>query len=223
MRENTTMKKSKLRLGSSSVRVMHELERRIVSGELAPGSRIEEANIARELGVSRTPVRKALHQLIASQLLTQTPNKSAVVPLLDREEFSDIFEALSEIEAIIAGFAAQRMREMERQEIVACAKRCLETEEPEAYGSLNEEFHNLIDIGARNQSLQSVVKMVRIRAAPYRRYQFTVLDRIRQSSEEHLNIAEALRTADVEGATTSMRNHIISAGATVMSIVLKFK
>lgn len=217
------MKKSKLRLGSTSVRVMHELERRIVSGELAPGSRIEEANIARELGVSRTPVRKALHQLIASQLLTQTPNRSAVVPLLDREEFSDIFEALSEIEAIIAGFAAQRMREMERQEIVACAKRCLETEEPEAYGSLNEEFHNLIDIGARNQSLQSVVKMVRIRAAPYRRYQFTVLDRIRQSSEEHLQIAEALRTADVEGATRSMRNHIISAGATVMSIVLKFK
>lgn len=223
MRENTTMKKSKLRLGSTSVRVMHELERRIVSGELAPGSRIEEANIARELGVSRTPVRKALHQLIASQLLTQTPNRSAVVPLLDREEFSDIFEALSEVEAIIAGFAAQRMREMERQEIVACAKRCLETEEPEAYGSLNEEFHNLIDIGARNQSLQSVVKMVRIRAAPYRRYQFTVLDRIRQSSEEHLQIAEALRTADVEGATRCMRNHIISAGATVMSIVLKFK
>lgn len=106
---------------------------------------------------------------------------------------------------------------------MACAKRCLETEEPEAYGSLNEEFHNLIDIGARNQSLQSVVKMVRIRAAPYRRYQFTVLDRIRQSSEEHLQIAEALRTADVEGATRCMRNHIISAGATVMSIVLKFK
>jgi DNA-binding GntR family transcriptional regulator len=142
-----------------------------------------------------------------------------VVPILDRHELADLFETLSEIEALSSGFASKRMRDIERRELVDCAKRCLDCEDGNTYAILNEEFHRRIDEGSRNRALQEVLKLVRTRAASYRRYQFMDLGRIRESSRQHVEIADAVNDSDSVRATALMHDHIISAGTTVMSLL----
>src|SRR6187200_2956055 len=83
--------------------------------ELRLGSALDETDIARRFSVSRTPVREALRQLVASGLVESRAHRGAVVaqPSLDR--LTEMFEAMAELEAICAGLAAERMPAADRQ------------------------------------------------------------------------------------------------------------
>ena len=86
-----------------------QLADEIVSGALAPGSALDETDIARRFNVSRTPVREALRQLAASGLVEARAHRGAVVAQPSIERLSGMFEAMAELEALCAGLAAERM------------------------------------------------------------------------------------------------------------------
>src|SRR5256885_14723212 len=94
-----------------------QLADEIVRGVLPPGSGLDETDIARRFNVSRTPVREALRQLVASGLVEARAHRGAVVaqPSLDR--LTGMFEAMAELEALCAGLAAERMPAAERQRL----------------------------------------------------------------------------------------------------------
>src|ERR1700684_4470515 len=91
----------------------------IVRGALPPGAALDETEIAQRFSVSRTPVREALRQLVASGLVDARAHRGAVVaqPSLDR--LNGMFEAMAELEALCAGLAAERMTAVERQALEA--------------------------------------------------------------------------------------------------------
>ena len=86
-----------------------QLADEIVQGTLAPGAPLDETDIARRFSVSRTPVREALRQLVASGLVEARAHRGAVVAQPSVERLKSMCEAMAELEALCAGLAAERM------------------------------------------------------------------------------------------------------------------
>src|ERR1700733_14697298 len=83
------------------------IQRKIAVGELPAGSRVSELLLARELGISRTPIREALGQLVAEGLLDQTPSQGAEVVRLTRQDIIELYELREALEVHAVGKAAQ--------------------------------------------------------------------------------------------------------------------
>ena len=87
----------------------------IVRGDLPPGHRLDEVSVAQRYAVSRTPVREALKQLAAMDLVDLRPHRGAVVAGLDPARLAELFEAMEEVEATCARLAAAKMSPSDRR------------------------------------------------------------------------------------------------------------
>ncbi|MGV6874226.1 GntR family transcriptional regulator [Pseudochelatococcus sp. B33] len=192
-------------------RVFRLLEELIVSGELAPGDRLDERALAERFNVSRTPVREALSRLSASGLVVNRGRQSAYVAAISVTELFQTFEVMAELEGLCAKLAAQRMTNAEREELLALAKSFEPTgskSDLHTYMDLNEKFHHLIYRGAHNPVLEDIVHQVYRRVARYRRYTLRANGRMRESAKEHLATAEAICGGHAEEARKAMEYHI---------------
>src|SRR5246127_2635694 len=152
-----------------------QLADEIVRGSLRPGAPLDETDIARRFNVSRTPVREALRQLVASGLVEARAHRGAVVAQPSIERLKSMFEAMGEVEALCAGLAAERMPAAERHGLEAIHEelRVLSyTGNPERFHEVNERFHNAIYAGAQNAHIAEMTLATRGRVQPFRRAQF---------------------------------------------------
>jgi DNA-binding GntR family transcriptional regulator len=188
-----------------------QLADEIVRGALAPGSPLDETDIARRFSVSRTPVREALRQLAASGLVDSRAHRGAVVARPSIERMTEMFEAMAELEAICAGLAAERMAPAERHRLEAIHEelRVLShAGNPERFHEVNERFHNAIYAGSRNGYIAEITLATRVRVQPFRRAQFRNLGRLAKSHAEHDRVVVAIMRGDHVGAAAAMRGHI---------------
>jgi DNA-binding GntR family transcriptional regulator len=187
----------------------------IVRGALAPGRTLDEMELARRFGVSRTPVREAIRQLAASGLVETRPHRGAVVARPSHEHILGMFEAMAELEALCAGLAAERMNPTERRALEAVHEELrvlIQGGDPQCYHEANEQFHATIYAGAHNAYLAEMTLATRGRVQPFRRAQFRLLGRLAKSHVEHDRIVLAIVRGDRVGAASAMRAHIITVG-----------
>ena len=192
-----------------------QLADEIVRGVLAPGSGLDETDIARRFNVSRTPVREALRQLVASGLVESRAHRGAVVAQPSIERLTGMFEAMAELEAICAGLAAERMPAADRQKLEAIHEelRVLSyAGNPERFHEVNERFHNAIYAGSQNGYIAEMTLATRVRVQPFRRAQFRNLGRLAKSHAEHDRVVVAIMRGDKTGAAAAMRAHIEQIG-----------
>jgi DNA-binding GntR family transcriptional regulator len=178
-----------------------QLADEIVRGVLPPGAALDETDIARRFSVSRTPVREALRQLVASGLVAQ--------PSPDR--LTEMFEAMAELEALCAGLAAERMPPGDRQKLEAIhdeLRVLSHAGNPERFHEVNERFHNAIYDGSQNSYIAEMTLATRVRVQPFRRAQFRNLGRLAKSHAEHDRVVVAIMRGDKAGAAGAMRAHI---------------
>ena len=183
----------------------------IVRGELAPGIALDEAELAERFHVSRTPVREAIRLLAASGLVDARPHRSAIVARPDRGQLLAMFETLCELEALCAGFAAERITDSERISLEAIhASLAPVVKEGEAlrYYELNDDFHSAIYAASHNAHLEKLTTETRARIAPFSRAQFRTLGRLGKSYREHDDIVRALLCGSRTNAAAAMRAHI---------------
>lgn len=183
----------------------------IVRGVLAPGSALDETEIARRFDVSRTPVREALRQLAASGLVDSRAHRGAFVAQPSLERLTGMFEAMAELEAMCAGLAAERMLAVERHALEAVHEelRVLSyAGHPERFAEVNERFHNMIYTGSQNDYIAEITLATRVRVQPFRRAQFRNLGRLAKSQAEHDRVVVAILRGDRTGAASAMRAHI---------------
>src|SRR5256885_1851602 len=188
-----------------------QLADEIVRGVLAPGSGLDETDIARRFSVSRTPVREALRQLVASGLVEARAHRGAVVAQPSIERLTEMFEAMAELEALCAGLAAERMPAADRQKLEAIHEelRVLRhAGNPERVYEVNERFYNAIYAGSQNGYIAEMTLATRVRGQPFRRAQFRHLGRLAQSHAEHDRVVVAIMRGDKTGAAAAMRAHI---------------
>ncbi len=188
-----------------------QLADEIVRGVLPPGSALDETDIARRFSVSRTPVREALRQLVASGLVESRAHRGAVVAQPSPDRLKEMFEAMAELEALCAGLAAERMPPGDRQklELIHDELRVLShAGNPERFHEVNERFHNAIYAGSQNGYIAEMTLATRVRVQPFRRAQFRNLGRLAKSHAEHDRVVVSIMRGDKTGAAAAMRAHI---------------
>ncbi|HEY7244257.1 MAG TPA: GntR family transcriptional regulator [Xanthobacteraceae bacterium] len=194
-----------------SDRVRREIADRIISGELRPGQELDEKSLAQAFEVSRTPVREALRQLAAANLIEWRPHQSPVVAKITAASMVEMFEVMAELEGFCGHLAARRMTPAEHTALVAVHKRFrphLKAGDREGYHALNKSFHELIYAGAHNQYLRQQAGSLYDRLAPYRAYQLKQRDALRRASEEHEAIIEAIIAGNSDEARRLLIDHV---------------
>lgn len=188
-----------------------DLADQIVHGRLAPGLPLEEIDLAKRYGVSRTPVREALRQLEAMGLAEARPRRGAVVAKIDAQRLNEMFSVMAELEALCAKAAAQAMDVGERAALDAVHARAANyasSNDLAGYAAANTDFHDLIYAGSHNRFLADLTANVRQRVAPFRRAQFESAGRLMASYAEHDRIVRAIRAGDGTAAAEAMAAHI---------------
>jgi DNA-binding GntR family transcriptional regulator len=167
----------------------------IVRGALAPGAALDETTLARRFEVSRTPVREAIRLLVASGLVEVRAHRAAVVARPSADQLAGMFEVMAELEALCAGFAAERMTSVERRMLEDFHEELrvmIQSGDPQRYHEVNESFHNTIYTGAHNTYLADITLATRARVQPFRRAQFRILGRLAKSHIEHDRVVQAI-------------------------------
>lgn len=141
----------------------------IVCGRLAPGMALEEAEIARRFGVSRTPVREVIRELAATGLIEARAHRSAIVARPSAERLRGMFDVLAELEALCAGLSAIQMTADERrhlQELHESLGDLVRRGDPQRYHHMNVQFHGLVYVGSHNAYLAELTAATRTRLSP---------------------------------------------------------
>ena len=196
---------------TSTDRVRQALEKEIFTGQLRPGEKLDEEALAQRFKVSRTPVREAILQLVTAGLVDKRARQGAVVAPFNLHSMVQMFEIMSEIEALCCKFAARRMTDKERQSLrdihVDLTRHCTELD-LDAYYEANRRFHEAIYAGSHNPYLEDMARGLFVRLTPYRRYQLNRPERIEESCAEHGAIIDAIAASDTELAQQLMRKHV---------------
>jgi DNA-binding GntR family transcriptional regulator len=183
----------------------------ILGGQLEPGARLDEASLAMQHGVSRTPVREALRQLAMSGLIEMRPRKGAIVAKVSPGQLEDMFVAMAEMEATSARLAAMSMTPIERRRLQArhdAMVAMVRANDVPAYTAANDGFHSAIYAGAHNPPLAEFTAALRRRLAPFRRAQFQTEGRLPRSNQEHESVLRAILAGDATGAHAAMLHHV---------------
>jgi DNA-binding GntR family transcriptional regulator len=200
-----------IRTGTTVEQMVRAIADMIVTGVMHPGERLDELSLAVRFDVSRTPVREALRELSAMGLVDREPNRSAVVANVTEAYLHSMFEAMSELEAICARLAAERMTVDERHALEVehrASARLVHANAQENYAAHNTEFHTRLYRGAHNDHIYEMVTQTRARLAPFRRAQFRLPGRLAKSYDEHDVIVTAIMRGDSAAASQAAYSHV---------------
>lgn len=205
---------------SASLEVADRVREAVLAGALKPGERVNEVHLSRNLGVSRTPTRAALHALAAEGLLDYERNRGFTVRDYTFGEISDAYEIRAVLEGLACRFAAQRgLPEAEREKLERALRRGDRIvadfndapERIDEYRAVNVDFHDAIIASARNRMLADIIRLTFARPGATHRNIVAFTERaVRQRHDDHHRIYEALMRGDAWRAEVLMREHVTS-------------
>ncbi|WP_062298841.1 MULTISPECIES: GntR family transcriptional regulator [Demequina] len=186
----------------TSERVYELLREEILDGTLAPGAPLAEIEQSERLGVSRTPLREALSRLQGDGLVAARGGRGLVVAGLSLDDVHELFEIRAALEVKAASLAAQRrdpaVFEALREEVRAAGERLGDDGSRAGFYALVARMDAAIDRAAANPYLLAALRGVRAHVARLRRLSSDDAARLREATQEHLMILDAI----IEGAPT---------------------
>ena len=191
--------------------VFKTLRRAILTGELKPGERLMEIHLAQKLGVSRTPIREAIHKLEQESLVTMIPRRGAVVSEISEKGLRDVLEVRRALDTFCAEVACDRITDEAKEELKVA---CKAFEDAVASGDITEiaradvAFHDII-IGATGN--ERMVMMINNLAEQMYRYRFEYIKDTSSHErlmKEHRKLMDAILSDNIIGARDAAREHI---------------
>lgn len=177
--------------------VVATLRKAILYGDLKPGQQLKQDQIAKELNISRMPVREALSNLENEGLIINLPYKGSVVAKFMAEDIREIYQIRKLIEGFAAELATKNMTgdDIEKLEILMKQmKSCLKTKKNDLYASLDKDFHRIIFEKCGNKRLIQLINAIWGSFPMYLAY--SIPGRIERSFKEQTDTLEAIRKAD---------------------------
>ena len=197
---------------SNSDRAYQKLYEAIRSGQLAPGTRIRETEIAELVGLSRTPVRDAIKRLENDGLIEHQPRIGAVVKSLSHQEVVELYEMRAVLERTAASMAAKHASKAEIEEMKELNSSMLKASgNPREVARLNELFHRCIFNAARNRFLLASFQSLSNALLVLGPTTLEGIPRIKSVCEKHDLIIDAMEARDEKRAAEAAGSHIESS------------
>jgi len=203
-----------------SQKVYRVLKTKIIKGSLKPGTKLSEGKIAKQMEVSRTPIREALRELAAEGFVKISPNQGVVVSNASVEDVQEVLQIRGVLEGLAARLATKTINEGEIKELEKYQKRMAHyTNEDDvlAFSEMDAEFHELILNICGNNRLIQIRKNLSDQAHRYRIRSLSVPGRLKYSLKEHQEVVEALKRKDAEQADRLSQKHIENVLANILA------
>ena len=191
--------------------VYEELKRQILVGEIAPGTRMMEVELAEEMGVSRTPIREAIRKLEKEGLVNIEPRRGAYASEISVKDMVDVLEVRQDLEGMAAALAARKVTDEEKQAFVKVNsdyEEAIKNGNTEEIIRCDELFHQLIVSYSGNKTLNQLLSQVQELALRFRYIYYDDFSRYEKMPREHEHIEEAILSGDAEKARIVAEEHV---------------
>lgn len=199
--------------------VSEKLRDAIRRGELKPGQRLMEIQLAEALGVSRTPVREAMRELEMEGFVVMLPRRGAYVADMSLKDISQVFEIRTVMEELAAGLAAQRITEEELSELeqlLVVMRRYIREANQEEFLKTDVRFHDVLYGASRNKWLREIINNLHDHLMRFRSISTLYPGRVEQVWEEHRKLVEAIAAHNTEEARRLAAVHMGNAEKTLL-------
>ena len=191
--------------------IFNTLREAIIVGELKPGERLMEVQLAEKMGVSRTPVREAIRKLELEGLVEMIPRKGAHVAEVSVKDIMDVLEVRASLDGLATELAASRITEEEIKElrhIYTQFSNYVEKENLQGTVKKDVEFHDIIYRSSRNEKLIQIANNLREQVQRFRVIYLKGFSSPKEIVKEHAEIIEAIASKNAESARILAQNHI---------------
>ncbi|MCT4566187.1 MAG: GntR family transcriptional regulator [Maledivibacter sp.] len=191
--------------------VFEYLRNSILSGELEPGERLMELQLAQQLGVSRTPIREAIRKLELEGFVEMLPRKGAYVADVSIKDILDVLEVRMFLEGLATNLAAERMTDEEIEELKVILQKFedeIETMEKQEMIKLDNKFHDTIIKGSRNNKLMQIVQGLQEQFQRFRVIYFNEYSEHQDLIKYHRAIVKAIADRDSKKAQEYAQTHV---------------
>ena len=192
--------------------VYEELKRQIMIGEIPPGTRMMEVELADNMGVSRTPIREAIRKLEKEGLVSIEPRRGAYASEISIKDMLDVLEVREFLEGMATGLAAKRITQEEVEAIkhaTEAYKKAVESGNTDEIIKEDEIFHKMIVNCSGNKTLIQMVNQVEELALRFRYIYYEDFSRYKNMPYEHQEILDAIVSGDAERARETGDAHVL--------------
>lgn len=210
---------------TQSDQTFHQLLDAIIKGDIRPGSRLRENDLATELGIGRGPLREALQRLESRKLVTKVPHVGAQVIDFDLTELVEIYQLRENLESLACELAATNMTDADMAalaELLKTHQAYVDESSGEAYIHQDSDldFHfKIIQASGNRWLIRLLCDELYHRVRMYRYQSAHQKSRPERAIKEHIRIFEALQQRDGELAALLMRRHIANARENLISFI----
>ena len=202
--------------------IFNSLREAIIIGELKPGERLMEVQLAEKMGVSRTPVREAIRKLELEGLVDMIPRKGAHVAELSVKDIMDVLEVRASLDGLATALAAERITDDELKELRHINSQFTTYIKRENLnGSIKKdaEFHDIIYKASRNDKLISILNNLREQVQRFRVIYLKDYSSPKNLIKEHSDILEAVNSRNIETSRMVAKNHIMNQEQTILNSI----
>jgi DNA-binding GntR family transcriptional regulator len=191
--------------------VYEHLRTQILNRTIQPSSRLVEAQIAKEIGISRTPVREALHLLEKDGFLESLPRVGYCVKKLAWDELNEIFEIRRVNELLACRWAMEKIDDEKLKNLeqnLQNVKASLSQNDPNSFLGYDEEFHEIIFEVAGSKHLLEICQQLRRLMLRYRAASIKSIETVKGALKGHERILQCMRAQDEKGLEDAMTSHL---------------
>jgi DNA-binding GntR family transcriptional regulator len=203
-----------------SEKVYRVLKTEIVKGVIKPGTKLLEAKIAEQMGISRTPIREAMRELAAKGFVKMIPNHGIVVRANSIKDIQEVLQIRVVLEGLATRLTTTLIRKEETKKLdsyIEQMEKFASGNDPFAYCGIDSKFHDLIVNSCGNIQLIQIIKNISEKVNRYRINSLNVPGRLKYSLKEHQEIVEALKGKDAEQANRLSQKHIENVFANILT------
>ena len=197
------------------------LEEQICEGAIVPGEFLVETALSAKLGISRTPLRGAIHRLAEEGLVELIPNKGAKVVGVTKKDLIDIYMIRMQLEGLAASAAAQRISEEDKAtlaEAVELSEFYLQKSNTDKIKEMDTLFHSTVYQATGIRHLKKILSDLHRSTKAYRKLSLTVPSRLDLSVKEHRAMYEAIASGNAAEAERLAVEHVKAALTNLLSI-----
>ena len=202
--------------------VFNTLRKAILRGELKPGERLMEIQLANKLGVSRTPIREAIRKLELEGLVLMIPRKGAEVAQITEKNMQDVLEVRKALEELSVQLACERITPEQVEEMKMAAedfRKVLKSGDVTKIAEADVKFHDIIFAATNNQRLITLLSNLREQMYRFRVEYLKQKECYPQLLEEHDKLIALISGGEVEEACELMGCHIDNQASTVSDVI----